>query len=101
MAPCHALQDKQEMSACGNSLANPTRSNQDLRVFWKPVNPRDYVWKNLYRYYHEDHIAGKEDNSLQHYTSVQNISHHVVSVPAESKAEYVLRSRLYSSPQAS
>ena len=25
------------------------RSNQNLRVSWKPVNPQDCVWKNLYR----------------------------------------------------
>ena len=25
------------------------RSNQNLRVFWKPVNPQDCVWKNLHR----------------------------------------------------
>ena len=30
-------------------VVNPMRSNQNLRVFWKPVNPQDCVWKNLYR----------------------------------------------------
>ena len=25
------------------------RSNQNLRVFWNPVNPQDCVWKKLYR----------------------------------------------------
>ena len=30
-------------------VANPMRSNQNLRVSWKPVNPQDCVWKNLYR----------------------------------------------------
>ena len=25
------------------------RSNQNMRVFWKPVNPQECVWKNLYR----------------------------------------------------
>ena len=28
---------------------NPMRSNQNLRVFWKPVNAQDCVWENLYR----------------------------------------------------
>ena len=28
---------------------NPMTSNQNLRVFWKPVNPQDCVWENLYR----------------------------------------------------
>ena len=30
-------------------VAKPMRSNQRLRVSWKPVNPQDCVWKNLYR----------------------------------------------------
>ena len=30
-------------------VVNPMRSNQNLRVFWKPVNPQDCVWENLYR----------------------------------------------------
>ena len=30
-------------------VGKPLRSNQNLRVSWKPVNPQDCVWKNLYR----------------------------------------------------
>ena len=30
-------------------VVSPMRSNQNLRVFWKPVNLQDCVWKNLYR----------------------------------------------------
>ena len=30
-------------------VVNPMKSNQNLRVFWKPVNPQDCVWENLYR----------------------------------------------------
>ena len=30
-------------------MVNPMESNQNLRVFWKPVNPQDCVWKNIYR----------------------------------------------------
>ena len=30
-------------------VAKPINSNQNLRVSWKPVNPQDCVWKNLYR----------------------------------------------------
>ena len=33
----------------GRPVVNPMRSNQNLRVFWKPVNPQDSVWDNLYR----------------------------------------------------
>ena len=27
-------------------VINPIRSNQNLRVFWKPVNIQDCVWEN-------------------------------------------------------
>ena len=30
-------------------VVNPMRSNQNLRASWKPVNPQDCVWENLYR----------------------------------------------------
>ena len=30
-------------------VAKPMNSNQNLRVSWKPVNPQDCVWKDLYR----------------------------------------------------
>ena len=30
-------------------MEKPMRSNQNLRVSWKPVNPQDCVWENLYR----------------------------------------------------
>ena len=30
-------------------VAKPMSSNQNLSVSWKPVNPQDCVWKNLYR----------------------------------------------------
>ena len=33
----------------GRLMVNPIRSNQNLRVFWKPVNLQDCVWENLYR----------------------------------------------------
>ena len=33
----------------GRPVAKPMRSNQNLRVSWKPVSPQDCVWKNLYR----------------------------------------------------
>ena len=32
-----------------NWATGPIRSNQNLRVFWKPVNLQDSVWENLYR----------------------------------------------------
>ena len=33
----------------GRPVAKPMRSNQNLRVSWKPVNPQDCVSENLYR----------------------------------------------------
>ena len=38
-----------KMSKLGRPVVNPMRSNQNLRVLWKPVNPQDCVRKNLYR----------------------------------------------------
>ena len=39
-------------------------------MYWKPVNPQECVWRETLPKYHEDHIAGKGDNSLQHYNLV-------------------------------
>ena len=33
----------------GRPVAKPMRPNQNLRASWKPVNPQDCVWKNLYQ----------------------------------------------------
>ena len=30
-------------------VVHPVKSNQNLHVFWKPVNVQDCVWENLYR----------------------------------------------------
>ena len=30
-------------------VVHPIKSKQNLRVFWKPVNPQDCVWENLYQ----------------------------------------------------
>ena len=54
----YALQDKQGQSELGDSWKT-NETQPKLRVSWKPVNPHDCKWKNLYRKYHEDHIAGK------------------------------------------
>ena len=35
--------------AIGRPVARLMRLNQNLRVFWKPVNPPECAWKNLYR----------------------------------------------------
>ena len=33
----------------GRFVIKPMSSNQNLRVFWKPVSPQDCVWKNISR----------------------------------------------------
>ena len=56
-------------------------SNQNLRVSWKPANPQDCVWENPPPNHHEDHIAGKGDNSSQHY----NLVHKFIPMPQAMK----------------
>ena len=65
----------------GRPVVNPMRSNQNLRVFWKPVNPQDCVWKNLYRIIMKTILQEKGDNSLQHY----NLVHKFIPVPQAMK----------------
>ena len=55
------------------SVARLMISSLNLRVSWKLVNPQECVWKNLPKK-HEDHIAGKGTNSLQHYNLVHDFS---------------------------
>ena len=55
------------------------KSNQNLRVFWKPAT-RLLMGESLPNH-HEDHIAGKGDNSLQHY----NLVHKFVPLPQAMK----------------
>ena len=56
-------------------------SNQNLRVSWKPVNPRECVWKNLYRIITRTNLQEKGDNSLQHY----NLVHKFIPMPQAMK----------------
>ena len=51
-------------------MVDPTKSNQDLRAFWKPVNLQDCVWENLYRIIMKTIVQEKVNNSLQHYNLV-------------------------------
>ena len=57
----------------GRPVARLMISSLNLRVSWKPVNPQECVWKNLYQKNHEDHNAGKGNNSLQHYNLVDKL----------------------------
>ena len=61
-------------------MAKPMRSNQNLRVSWKPVNPQDCVWKNLYQTIMRT-ILQEGDNSLQHYSLV----HKFIPMPQAMK----------------
>ena len=63
-------------------------SIQNLRVSREPVNPHDCGWKNLFPNYHEDHVAGKGDNSLQHHHLVHKFipMNKVMNIPAAKVA---------------
>ena len=58
-------------------VVDPTKSIQDLRVFWKLMN----LPGNSIPYYHQDHIAGKGENSLQH----NNLVHKFIPMPQALK----------------
>ena len=75
LQPCFARLARTSM---GRPVARLMTSSLNLRVSW---NPQECVWKNLYRKYHEDHIAGKGDNSLQHYKLV----HKFIPMPQAMK----------------
>ena len=62
-------------------VVHPIKLKQDLRVFWKLVNLQDCVWENHYQIINEDHIAGKGNNSSQHY----NLFHKFIPVPQAVK----------------
>ena len=62
-------------------MVNPKRSNKNLGVFCKPVNPQDCVWENHYRLIMKTILQGKGDNSVQHY----NLVHKFISIPQAMK----------------
>ena len=65
----------------GETRGKPMRSNQNLHVSWKPVNPQDCVWKNLYRIIMRTILQEKGDNSLQRY----NLVHKFIPMPQAMK----------------
>ena len=66
---------------CGSGGSNKIKK-QDLRVFWKLMNLRGLrMGKNSSPNHHENHIAGKGDNSLQHY----NLVHKFIPMPLAMK----------------
>ena len=56
-------------------------SSLSLHVSWKPVNPQECVWKNLYQNIMRTSSAGRGDNSLQHY----NLVHNFIPMPPAMK----------------
>ena len=52
------------------------------------MNLRDCAWETQYQNHHEDHIAGKGDNSLQHYNLVHKFIPmlHAMKIPAAKAA---------------
>ena len=72
----------------GRPVARLMVSNQNLRVSWKPVNPKDCVWKNLSPNHDEDHIAGNGENSFQHQNLVHKgiLKYQAMKIPAAKAA---------------
>ena len=62
-------------------VVDPTKLKQNLRVFWKLMNLLECIWENSIPHYHQDHIAGKSENSLQHY----NLVHKLIPMPQAMK----------------
>ena len=65
----------------GRPVARLMISSQNVRVSWKPVNPRECVWRNLYRITLRTISQEEGDNSLQHYILV----HKFIPVPQAMK----------------
>ena len=63
-------------------------SSLNLRVSWKPVNPQECVWKNLYQNIVRTILQEKGDNSLQHYYSVHKFipMRQAMKIPAAKAA---------------
>ena len=68
---------------CG-LVVNPMRSNQNLRVTWKPVNPPECVSKNLYRVIMKTILQEKGENSSQHC----NLVYKFIPVPQALKNSF-------------
>ena len=62
-------------------MVNPMRSNPNLRVSWKASESTRLRMGESLPNHHEDHIAGKGDNSLQHY----NLVHKFIPMPQAMK----------------
>ena len=54
---------------------------ENLRVFWKPVNPQDCVWESHYQIIMKTILQEKENNLLQH----RNLVHKFIPMPQAVK----------------
>ena len=54
------------------NMVSPIKSNQDLRVFWKPVNLRDCVWEIHYRTIMKTILQEKETHIYSYAQSHEN-----------------------------
>ena len=57
------------MKNCGSGASNKIKK-QNLRVFWKLMNPQECVWEIRYRIIMKTILQENGDNSLQHYNLV-------------------------------
>ena len=80
LPPCPARHARK--ASVGRPVARQMISSLNFRVSWKPVNPQECVWKNeSLLNCHEDHVAGRGDNSQQHY----NLVYKFISMPHAMK----------------
>ena len=61
-------------------VVHPTKFRQNLRVFWKLVNPQECVWDFRYRIIMKT-ILQESENSLRHY----NLVHKFIPMPQAMK----------------
>ena len=62
-------------------MVDPTKLKQDMRVFLEADESTRLRMENSIPHNHEDHIAGKGENSLQHY----NLVHKFIPMPQAMK----------------
>ena len=87
LPPCPARHARK--ASVGRPVARQMISSLNFRVSWKPVNPQECVWKNeSLLNCHEDHVAGRGDNSQQHYNLVYKFipMPHAMKTPAAKAA---------------
>ena len=65
----------------GETRGKSNEIKSKLACFWKPVNPQDCVWKNLYLITMRTILQERSDNSLQHY----NLVHKFIPMPQAMK----------------